>query len=62
MLYSCEVVEIMVQGEREPERHKKAHQAVPIMARSVAKTNAMVTAGQEPALWPAVVEKVKVNG
>lgn len=29
------------------------------MARSVAKTNAMVTGGQEPALWPAVVGKVK---
>lgn len=41
---------------------KKAHQAAPIMARSVAETNAMVTAGQEPALWPVVVEKVKVNG
>lgn len=29
------------------------------MARSMVKTNAMVTAGQEPALWPVVVEKVK---
>lgn len=53
----------MVQVEQEPERHKKkAHRAAPIMARSVAETNAMVTAGQEPALWPVVVETVKVNG
>lgn len=29
------------------------------MVRSMAKTNAMVTGGQEPALWPAVVGKVK---
>lgn len=32
------------------------------MARSVAETNAMVTAGQEPALGPVVVETVKVIG